>query len=210
MFDDLTDAIQQMIENAIGNMNTHLPGKVISYDAAKNRAVVKPDLPKAIASGDDLDSPQIVEVPVVWSASNGGKSTFSMPLQPGDGVLLTFQQRSIENWLDGKNIMPDDPRQHDLSDCVAIPGCAANGIVAHDKNVVLKFNDTSLTITPDNTIIIGNKNGGITIDQSGNMTLKANTIKIDTPPKTFTLETHVHEFTKPGNKFETSGMPQAS
>lgn len=205
MFDDLTEAIQQMIETSLANVNTSLPGKIVSYNAATNRAVVKPDLPKAIAVGESLESPQIIEVPVVWGSSNGGKSSLTMPLQPGDGVLLHFQQRSIENWLDGKMIMPDDPRQHDLSDCIAVPGCAPGGIVAHDQNVVLKFNNTSLTITPDDTIIIGNGNGGITIDKNGNMTIKANTISVNTPGKSFTLEHHRHTNIQPG--LSNSGEP---
>lgn len=205
MFDDLTEAIQQMIEKAVSNVNTSLPGKVISYNAATNRAVVKPDLPKSIAVGEPLESPEIIEVPIVWPSSGGGKSSFTMPLQPGDGVLLNFQQRSLENWLDGKMVMPDDPRQHDLSDCVAIAGCAPGGIVAHDKDVVLKFNETQVRITPDDTIILGNSKGNITIDSSGNMTLKAQSIHIDTPPKKFQLEIHVHMNVRSG--IENSGQP---
>lgn len=192
MSNSLTDSIQQMIEKSIGDMNTNIPGKIVSYNAATNRAVVKPDLPKMIPTNEALQSPQIIEVPVVWPASGGGKASFTMPLQPGDGMLLNFSQRSMENWLDGKTDSVDDPRQHDLSDCVAIPGCAPGGIVAHDKDVVLKFNTTEVRITPDNTIIIGNANGGITIDKSGNMTLKAQSINVDTPARKFVLQTHVH------------------
>lgn len=192
MFDQLNEAIQQMIDTAISGMHTSMPGKVVSYNPATNRAVVKPDLPKAITNDEPLESPQIVEVPVVWSSSNSGKSSFTMPLQPGDGVLLNFQQRSIENWLDGKMVMPDDPRQHDLSDCIAIPGCAPGGIVGHGEDVVLKFNDTQIRIKPDNTIIIGNNSGNITIDSNGNMTLKAQSIKVDTPARKFTLQLHTH------------------
>lgn len=198
MYDKLNEAIQQMIDTAISNMHTSMPGKVVSYNPATNRAVVKPDLPKAITVGEPLESPQIVEVPVVWNSSNGGKSAFTMPIQPGDGVLLNFQQRSIENWLDGKMVMPDDPRQHDLSDCVAIPGCAPGGIVGHGEDVVLKFNNTEIRIKPNDTIVIGNANGNITIDSAGNMTLKGNSIKVDTPGLKFTLETHRHQSTGAG------------
>jgi len=206
MSNALSDSIQQMIEKSIGDMHTSIPGKVISYNAATNRAVVKPDLPKMIPTNEPLESPQIVEVPVVWPASGGGKASFTMPLQPGDGMLLNFSQRSMENWLDGKTDIVDDPRQHDLSDCVAIPGCAPGGIVAHDKDVVLKFNNTEVRITPEDTITIGNANGGITIDKDGNMTLKALSINVDTPPKKFKIETHVHLNVTTGTA--NSGQPQ--
>jgi hypothetical protein len=158
-----------------------------------------------IPTDEPLASPQIVEVPVVWPSSGGGKASFTMPLQPGDGMLLNFSQRSMENWLDGKMDTVDDPRQHDLSDCVAIPGCAPGGIVAHNKDVVLKFNASEVRITPEDTITIGNANGNITIDKDGNMTLKAQTIHIDTPPKKFQLEIHVHMNVATGTA--NSGQP---
>src|SRR4249919_1062844 len=116
-----TRSIQQAVETMLGDINTQSPGTIVSYDAATNRAIVKPTLPKRLANDEELQSPQIVEVPVVWTSSGGGKAGITFPLQPGYGVMLSFQQRSMEGWLDGKNTMPDDPRQFDLSDCVAIP-----------------------------------------------------------------------------------------
>ena len=181
MFENLIDAFEQMIERKLSDINTNMPGTVVSYDAAKNRATVRPVMPKRLAEDDSLDPPQIVEVPVVWPTSNSGKASFTMPLQPGDKVMIAVQQRSLENWLGGNNDMPDDPRQFDLSDSVAIPGCSAKDTTAHDKNVVLKFDKTNITITPENTIIIGNDKGSITIDQDGNMTMNAKSVKIVSP-----------------------------
>lgn len=204
--DQLTEAIQQMIETSIADINTSMPGKIVSYNAATNRAIVKPDLPKAVAVGDALDSPQIVEVPIVWPASGGGSASFTMPLKAGDGVMLQFQQRSIEGWLDGKNTMPDDPRQHDLSDCVAIAGCSPGGTVAHSDDVVLKFGGTEIRLKPDGTLHMGQAGAGITIDGGGNMTLKAASIKVDAGGKTFNLEHHKHTNVQPGQG--TSGEVQ--
>lgn len=192
MFEELIDALNQMIERKLSEVNTSAPGVVVSYDAAKNRAVVRPSMPKRLAEDDPLAPPPIVEVPITWPASNGGKSSFTHPLQPGDGVMLSFQQRSLENWLGGNNGIPDDPRQFDLSDCVAVPGCAPTGIVADPNDVVLKFNQSEVRITNDNVIHIGNSNGGITLDQDGNMTLRARSIAISTPANSFILETHKH------------------
>jgi len=204
-----TRSIQQTVETMLGDINTQSPGTIVSYDAATNRAIVKPALPKRLANDEELQSPQIVEVPVVWTSSGGGKAGITFPLQPGDGVMLSFQQRSMEGWLDGKNTMPDDPRQFDLSDCVAIPGLQASGISAHSDDVVLKFDKTIVTLKKDGSLVMGNDKGGITIDADGNITLKGQSIKVDTPAKAFTLETHRHEFTK-SDPADNSGQPKAS
>ena len=185
-------SIQTMIESALSEVNTQLPVTVVSYDAAKNRAIVKPVMSKRFADDESSEPPQIVEVPIVWTASGGGKSTLTMPIKPGDGGMLAIQQRSLEGWLSGKNEMPDDPRQFDLSDGVFIPGLQSSGISADPTDVVLRFEKAEFRIKPDGTIIMGNDKGNVTIDGSGNMTLNAQTIKINTPARNFTLETHGH------------------
>jgi len=96
-----------------------------------------------------------------------------------------------------------------LSDCVAIPGLQASGISAHSDDVVLKFDKTIVTLKKDGSLVMGNDKGGITIDADGNITLKGQSIKVDTPAKAFTLETHRHEFTK-SDPADNSGQPKAS
>lgn len=190
--DGLIDALNQVTEQKLAEINTNMPGEIISYDAERNKAIVRPIMPKRLAGDDALPPPQIVEVPVVWPASNGGSASFTMPLQPGDGGMLAVQQRSTENWRSGNNGVPDDPRQFDLSDAVFIPGLSNQSTVAHAQDVVMKFNETEIRIKPDNTIIVGNGGGSITIDSAGRMTLKALTITIDTPSRNFVLENHSH------------------
>lgn len=178
MFENLIDAIQQSIEQRLSQINTNLPATIVSYNAAKNRATVQVTIPKGLDEDQTIPGPQIVEVPVVWPASNTGKASFTMPLQPGDPVMLAIQQRSIENWLNGSNSVPDDPRQFDLSDAVAIPGCAANGTVADPDDAVFKFDKTQVRITKSNSVILGNDKGTTTIDQSGNINIQGPSVNI--------------------------------
>jgi hypothetical protein len=212
MFERTLNAFQDMAESQRSEMNTSMPGTIVSYDATTNRAVVRPDLPKRLASNEALPPPNIVEVPIVWTTSSGGKSGLTMPVKPGDGVMLAFQQRSLEGWLSGNKDMPDDPRQFDLSDCVAIPGCSATGISADPTDVVLRFNETEVRITPDNNVRIGNNNGFISIDSDGNiivqaksLNLQADTIQVNAGGHSFTLETHRHTGVQVG--IATSGTP---
>jgi hypothetical protein len=204
-YDSLIIALQQMLESHLSEVNTQIPGTIVSYDPKRNRAVVRPALPRRLASDEPLAPPDIVEVPIVWSSGMGGTTSFTMPVKAGDGVMLAFQQRSLEGWLSGKTDMPDDPRQFDLSDCVALPGCSHSGISADPTDVVLKFNDTELRITPEGTVSLGNANGAVTIDKDGNMILKAKSIHVETPAHQFTLETHQHIGVRSGP--DVSGTP---
>lgn len=192
MFADVVRSLQIMIESSLSEINTQIPGTVVSYDAAANRAVVKPDLPRSIADGESLAAPNIVEVPILWTASSGGKSTFTMPIKPGDGVMLVFQQRSLEGWLSGNKDMPNDPRQFDISDCVAIPGCQPSGIVADTNDIVLRYDEAQIRIKPDGEISLGNAHGSITLNAAGVLTFDVQSIVVSTPGVHFTLQDHRH------------------
>src|SRR4029077_12213620 len=113
MFSDLIESLQTMIESSLSEINTGTPGEVVSYNAATNRAVVRPTLPKKLDNGEVLEAPKIVEVPVQFHSSGGGNASFTFPLKPGDPVTLSYQQRSMEGWLKGSKDAPDDPRQFD-------------------------------------------------------------------------------------------------
>ena len=195
MSDALVDALQQQIESSRGDINTSVPGTIVSYDPATNMAVVKPALPKKLANGVVLDAPNIVNVPMVFPTSGmGGKqAAMTFPVAPGDGVLLNFQQRSIDDWLSGKNTAPNDPRQFDLSDCVATPGLNAAGVVGNATDLVIRMDKSSVTLKPDNTVIMGNENGSITLAPDGTITLKGQSVIVETPARTFPLEIHRHD-----------------
>jgi hypothetical protein len=204
---EFISAIEQYADSATEGINTSVPGTVVSYNAATNRAVVKPSLPRNIADDEPLDPPKIVEVPVLFHAAGGGNVSFTMPLQPGDGVMLNFQQRSIENWLNGSNQAPDDPRQFDLSDCVAIPGLSNKGVVGHADDVVLKFGSSEVRLLKDGSINIGNAGGSVHIDSGGNMILKAQSIQVQTSAKNFVLEHHKHDQVQVGGSLSGEPFP---
>jgi Phage protein Gp138 N-terminal domain len=192
--DDLIVAIQGHAKDNGTEINTSIPGKIISYDAKTNRATVQPSIPRINADGTWIPSPKIVQVPVMFPASGmGGKQAgIHLPIGPGDGVKLDFTHRSIENWLSGNNDAPDDPRQFDLSDCIATPGLNSSGFSGDPSNLVIRMDRSSLTLKPDNTIVFGNENGSITIMPDGKIILKGTSIEIDTPANSFVAETHRH------------------
>lgn len=130
---------------------TMLPGKVVSYDG--NFAVVRPAIPKLLSTGAVLQAPNIVRVPVKFPIADGGKARLTMPLKAGDDVELTFSCRSLENWLNGSEQAPDDPRQFDISDCFCTP-VMRPPISADTDNVVLEYGSGGLKIAPNGKISV--------------------------------------------------------
>ena len=163
----LITALQVLSETSLSDVNTIIPGKIISYDAPSNRAVVRAALPKMLANGEPLDAPNVVEVPVLWPLAQNGKAGQTFPIRPGDGVMLAFSQRSLEGWLSGQEVAPDDPRRFDLSDAIAVPGLQARGISPNPDEVQLFFGTTKLRILPGGDAILETAGGNLTIDASG-------------------------------------------
>lgn len=156
MHDDEDHAlgIQNAVRQLLSDVHTSMPGTVVSYDG--RRAVVRPTLSKLIADGRVLGAPSIVSVPVVWPTAMGGQCRISMPMQAGDGVLLHFSERSLEAWHDAGGAVPDDPRQYDLSDAIAVPGLNHDGVNVHvnTSDLMIAFGSASIRITKDGNIII--------------------------------------------------------
>lgn len=144
---DITE-LRRLIATELSEVHTTLPGVIVSYDG--RTAVVRPALPKQLASGQVLDAPQIVQVPVCWPIGDvsGAVALISVPLKPGDPVMLSFSERALENWLSGSDGPPDDPRQFDLSDAFATPVMRPGAAAADTVNVSVQYGACSLKLSP--------------------------------------------------------------
>ena len=166
--DALIQAMQIATETALSEVNTTLPGSVVAVSGDGSRVVVKPSMPKGLASGEDLPAPEVVQVPVIWPRAQGGKAGMTLPLRPGDGVKLDFAQRSLDGWLGGKpDAVPDDPRRFDLSDAIATPGLAPSGMAAHVDEAQFFFGPVKLRMLPDGTGILETAVGNLKITPDG-------------------------------------------
>lgn len=123
----LAEVIDTFIDDRLERLEVALPGRIEKYDAATQKAQVKP-LVKVVRrkdSGELLPAealPVIVAVPVVFPSAGGFSITF--PVEVGDPVLLIFSSQSLDEWLfsSGGDTDPKDPRRHDITDAIAIPG----------------------------------------------------------------------------------------
>ena len=102
---------------------TTIPGIVVSTsDIDRSIVAVKPALNEKTLDGRVYPWPEVVNVPLIFPCSSDSAITF--PIREGDGVLLVFSMRGMDEWKggDGGLSTPTDRRDHALQDAIAIPG----------------------------------------------------------------------------------------
>jgi hypothetical protein len=117
----LHDAISESIRKRMLDLWTSIPGEVVAYNGENGTVDVEIGVKRMYADGTSTPYPTLKDVPIVWPRTS--TRGFSFEMEPGDGVLLLFQMRSIDQWKRlGKGHPPKDARLFDISDAVAIPG----------------------------------------------------------------------------------------
>ncbi len=155
---DFSDIIFSAIKSVISGMHTCLPGRIGSYDYTTQKASVLPLLRDVYSDNQEIDMPVIIDVPVMFPAIGSVGLTF--PVNPGDGVLLVFAERSIDKWLSkGGVVTPDDPRRFDLSDAIAIVGLdpfTETSQADNNDDVTLMNGDAKLKLQTGGKVALGN------------------------------------------------------
>ena len=142
----IKEIVEGWTDNKLAAVHTALPGKIVSYSPATNRAQVQPFGKYKLDDGRSFDYPVIHNVPVQFPMGCGGSSGVTFPLRAGDGCLLIFAESQLDDYLSGGD--SDDTRKHDMNDAMCIPGLysgAAPSNVSHASDVCL-FNGGSLVL----------------------------------------------------------------
>ena len=166
--EELGELLLQAIRAGMLDIHTCLPAKIHKYDAATQKADVIPLLKKKYKHKDKpTDLPVINNVPVQWTSANGGKSFIHLPLKVGDLGIVVFSERSIDTWLSGEgdSVSPEDPRHHDLSDAIFIPG-------------VLPFKK-ALTIPNADSLYVKHGDAEIELTSGGGVNILGGNVKLD-------------------------------
>lgn len=152
---ELANLLRVASSQATRAVNTCLPGTILSYDAGSQMATVQPMYKLRQPDGTEEEMPILNAVPVIWPRSGGASMTF--PVKRGDGCLVMFNQRSIDEYKsDGKVSTPLDPRAFDLSDAVAIMGFVSFGAGGgSDSAVEIKFGSSTITVKEDSVEVEG-------------------------------------------------------
>jgi Phage protein Gp138 N-terminal domain len=124
----LESLLQLHREVLLDQVNVMLPGKIVSYDADAQEAVVQPLVQKRYLAEDGVtyvaqDLPPIHNCPVEFCGTSRGRITW--PVAAGDICEIRFSSASLARWValpSGSTVDPGDDRQHDLSDAVVFVG----------------------------------------------------------------------------------------
>lgn len=155
----LSTVISQAITARFGDLHTAMPGQIESYDYTTAKATVLPLLNRQLPDGSIMKLPVIQQVPVLWPRTDDAIIHF--PLQRGDGVLLVFSERSLDEWLTtGGIVAPEDKRVFDLSDAIAIPGLfnlsATTPSINNNDDLNIIYKGQSIRIMANGNISLGN------------------------------------------------------
>ena len=124
----LTRAIERIVDARLRDLHTAMPGLVVDFDADTQLASVQPAIRRQMLTNDGEKDilipssiPQLINVPIVFP--QGGGYHLTIPVSPGDEVLLIFCERSIDQWHEfGTEQVPAIKRFHAYADAFAIPG----------------------------------------------------------------------------------------
>ena len=148
-------AIKDATDARISQIQTSMPGKVTAAVCENGRWIVsaQPVIPLKTPDGRVLDAPVIAGIPVAFPSGDGGSASVTFPIKVGDGVLLSFSSRQIDDWMTGGD--SQDPRRFDLTDAMAIPGlsnASVNGAAVDPTALCLAYGGAVMKIPKDGPI----------------------------------------------------------
>lgn len=112
----LQETLEAFRRELFSSLHCGMPGNVMAYDAETGLATVQPALRQKTASGKVLTAPVLSGVPVLLPSQD-------YAVTAGSPCLLLFMDFCLDGWLEaGQPVVPPSPRQHDLSDAIALVG----------------------------------------------------------------------------------------
>lgn len=143
---DVLDALKQDITK---NINCVQVGEIKSFNATRQTATVELSIKQVVDEKDGVKRFQtispLLECPCLFLG--GGDSYLTIPPKVGDGCIVLFNDRDIDNWFfDGGKKAPASNRRHDFSDGFVIVGFRnlQNAISSFSENAVrLQFDDSN-------------------------------------------------------------------
>lgn len=168
------DVQRAVIDAALNELHTCMPAEVLRVHAGahgRQFCDVQPSLQRRVPNenGELVDEslPVVPMVPV--GVMQGGGFLVSVPIAPGDVVLLVFAERSLDQWLQTarkgsqRTINPGDVGTHSLEGAIALPmGPSPRAELlqgVHATNLVIGVDGPTtagqIHITPAGEVLVG-------------------------------------------------------
>lgn len=159
----LNTVIDAAMRGALKDTFTSVPGYVVAFDAATQRAQVQIGIVRVDIDGAIFEIPPIVDVPVSFP---GDDYILEYEIKPGCEGDIHFSQRCMDGWKQTGGIATNPvARFHNKQDAKFIPGIRSLvNAIANFANNGIRIRDTSgnryVWIKNDNTLVV--KNGAAT------------------------------------------------
>ena len=156
----MAEVISKAIKAQLLDVHVALPAKIESYNPAEQKANITPLLRKKyLKDNAEVTLPVINNVPVQWPSASSGASFLHLPLKAGDVGMAIFCERSLDLWKSGDNstVTPNDPRHHNITDAIFIPGVNAFKAALQNipaDNAVLQNGSMRIEMDPSGKISI--------------------------------------------------------
>lgn len=203
--DDESGFYEFIIKKTLSKIQKMTPAKIISYDRAKNRAIVQPLTYDITSTGGTLPMDTIPNIPVL--TLSGGGFIFSFPVQENQTGWLISADRDISVFKQILNFFtPATLRRHQYEDGIFIPD-NINGfnIAQNEVNAVILS-----SLDGQTKIMLQNGQLNITassINITGNISLNGTlTATGDVTGANISLQTHTHPGVETGGG--STGEPQ--
>lgn len=185
----LNTVIDAAMRGALMDTFTSVPGHVIAFNAATQRAQVQIGIQRVDIDGVTFNVPPIVDVPVSFP---GDDYVLEYQIDPGCEGDIHFSQRCMDAWKQTGGIATNPvARFHNKQDAKFIPGIrslvnaisnfANNGIrlrdktgnryvwIKNDNSIEIKNASATTTYAGDGTITTQNNSGHMTLMADGNV-----------------------------------------
>lgn len=175
---DFAGVMTDVLQNFLRGVDDMIPAKVVSYDDATNRAVIKPLVMLGTTDGQKISRAQLSNIPVF--RFGGGGFFIRFPVKPGDfgwlkatdrDMSLIMQRGGLEDW-------PNTLRQHSFSDGMffpdtlkswAIDGANADALIIQslDGSVCVSLHSGKVKIEATDIEVVGNMSVTGTMTNNG-------------------------------------------
>lgn len=214
---DETGFYDELMRKTGFDIKVAIPAEITEVDFEKQTVKAQPVIRERLLLRQEdkeykcewVELPELIEVPFFMPF--GGDYTITFPIKEGDECLIVFSDLCIDGWWQNGGIQNQaDSRRHDLSDGFAIVGFKSqknklenvsnNSLQIRNKNNVLaEFKDDSITIQT-------NENVFISIDSNNEITIKANSIKLDSNNITIAGKNFLQHMHSNGNQGANTGV----
>lgn len=218
--DDFEEIIRSALEAHQAKMWTALPGKIVGYDAAKQRAQVQLSIKSFVKQEDgsqkSVDLPILQDVPVQFPG--GGGQTMTFPIKSGDETLIVFSSRSPDSWQQsGGEQNPVDASMHGLSGGFAMMGFrndtrALPNVSGSETQIRSDDGNTSIGLSGEGGVSVSTDKGvavaaagGVSIGSGAGETVITGTVRIigELIVNDIVFSTHRHTGVQPGGGTST-------